>query len=516
MPQEQADEAAQASRLGSHAEASSSAKPKTKAQEHREQQIQKWLLSRAPRKEQSQNQAYPSQQPSEGRSSNLVSPKHRLLNSHNYPCTCIVFSPNGELLATASRDVRIYDVRTGEIKVILDGHGGLVRSIAFTPDGRLLCSGSDDCAALVWSLEHCFALCTPGKIVTLTPPGGPSSSNMPTNEQKAMATLTSNTPQEAAMRENSTTTTTTTSHSFSPMARVVQRVLRRHHKPVLAIATTPDSKYLVTGSADKTVRVWDVCTGYIMATLRGHTGEVSTVAVTPNGRRIVSSGADKVIFVWDFVTGECKRALKGHKGAVSSMAVAPDGHFLVTGSHDKTVRVWDLMNGNELATLSAHSGAFGVLSCAVSSDGTTIMSGGYDNLVKLWDAGSGLALATIQGHRHMVSSVAFSKDCTHLATAGRDDEVRIWNWQQPQVAAEATKSSVAVSEGAGTAGGGGGVAAASKQVSERLRASEIEDARNNRHWAYLFGDNSGKEDEGLGVKPQPFAPSRMGSVARGV
>ncbi|GIL54018.1 hypothetical protein Vafri_9574 [Volvox africanus] len=505
MTQEPVEEATEVSRMASNAEASSSIKTKTKAQEQREQQIQKWLDSRAPKKQGSQGVT---KQEKSGElrqgGSRMVTPKHRLLNSHNYPVACIVFSPNDELLATASRDVRIYDVKTGDIKVILDGHGGLVRSIAFTPDGRLLCSGSDDCAALVWSLEHCFALCVPGKITTLTPPGGPSSTNMPTNEQKAVP-LTSNTPQDAGAKENTTNTT----QNFSPMSRVVQRVLKRHHKPVLSVATTPDSKYLVTGSADKTVRVWDVCTGYIMATLRGHTGEVNTVAVTPNGRRIVSSGADRVIFVWDFVTGECKRALRGHKGPVSCMAVAPDGNFLVTGGHDKTLRVWDLNNGNELATLQAHAGAFGVLSCAVSSDGSTIMSGGYDNLVKLWDATSGLAIATIQGHRHMVSSVAFSSDCTYLASAGRDDEVRTWTWEPPQLTTEGTKSTVA-SE----------TLSNSKRATDRLRTSQLEDAQNNRHWGFMFGDNSGREDEdalqeGLGLRPNQ-APSRAPSLARGV
>ncbi|EFJ40753.1 hypothetical protein VOLCADRAFT_108019 [Volvox carteri f. nagariensis] len=445
MSQDQTEEAARASRAGTHAEASSSFKSKTRAQEQREQQIQ-------------------------------VTPNHRLLNSHNYPVTCVVFSPNNELLATASRDVRIYDAKTGDIKVILDGHGGLVRSISFTPDGRLLCSGSDDCVALVWSLEHCFVLCVPGKITTLTPPGGPSSANLPTNDQKT-TTITGNTPQNAGGKE------ATASQNFSPLSRIVQRVLKRHHKPVLAVATTPDSKYLITGSADKTVRVWDVCTGYIMATLRGHTGEVSTVAVTPNGRRIMSSGADKVIFVWDFVTGECKRALRGHKAPVSCLAVAPDGHFLVSGSHDRTLRVWDLINGNELATLSAHTGAYGVLSCAVSSDGSTIMSGGYDNLVKMWDATSGLALATIQGHRHMVSSVAFSQDSTHLATAGRDDE---------------------------STAAGSDAASNPKHATERLRTSQKEDAQNNRHWAMLFGDNSGREDQDRGGALQ-----RLSSLVRG-
>jgi hypothetical protein len=106
-----------------------------------------------------------------------------------------------------------------------------------------------------------------------------------------------------------------------------------------------------------------------------------------------------------------------------------------------------------------------------------------------------------------VSSVAFSQDCTNLATAGRDDEVRTWAWEQPNLTVEATKSSV-VSESAPPA---------SKRASERIQQQQLEDSRNNRHWAFLCGDGSGKEEDdrsGVGLKPNVL-PSRTPSVARG-
>ncbi|GFR47832.1 hypothetical protein Agub_g9610 [Astrephomene gubernaculifera] len=480
MPQSNHIDRMQASRLRSNAEASSSsANEKTRRRTTQEQATQRWLASRAPLR-----QGQDHHQPQTPEALTLATLKHRLHQGHNYPVTSVAFNPKGDILATASKDIRLYDVTSGRLRVILDGHGGLVRCLSFTPDGRLLCSGSDDCTALVWSLENCLAMCVPGSVPVLTPPGGPSSSNLPTNTEHpsqsllkahsaSSRSLNGGTPSSviaalAAVGDGALSLAN--SLIFDPMSRVVQRVLQRHHKPILSLATTPDSKYLVTGSADKTVRVWDVCTGYCMLTLRGHSGEVTCVALTPNGRRILSGGTDHHVVVWDFATGESRRVLKGHRGPVNCIAVAPDGQWVVTGGFDKQLRFWDLVNGNELAALPAHGGAYGVLSAAVSPDGSTIMSGGYDNLAKLWDAKSGLPLATLTGHRHMVSCVAFSRDCTAIATAARDDEVRLYIWvpgyrpKQPLrpeqrvlrwASISASQSRALLGGGPGGAGGGG-------------------------------------------------------------
>ncbi|KXZ55794.1 hypothetical protein GPECTOR_2g1344 [Gonium pectorale] len=525
--------------------------------------MQRWLNTRA-----AHNPEHQQQRPPACKTESVATLKHKLHNGHNYPVTCVTFSPRGDLLATASRDIRLYDVPTGRLRAILDGHGGLVRCVAFTPDSRLLCSGGDDCSAMVWSLEQCLALAdqTPHAPPTLTPPGGFSSTNLPTNDQRptsqskvaaqadrsmgfgictgagsywshgaqepppspgggpkriiraAGADNVALTAQRSKLRASNSLLSLAggtaasagagPTHGSHPMARVVQQVLRRHHKPVLCLAVTPDSKYLVTGSADATVRVWDVATGYCMETLRGHAKEVNAVAVTPNAKRILSAGADGAVLVWDFTTGERKRTLRGHKGAVSCMAVSPDGTWMVTGGHDKSLRIWDLLNGNQLAAIPAHGGAFGVLGCAVSPDGSTIMSGGYDHLARLWDIGSGLPLASLQGHREMVSAVAFSPDCTTLATAGRDDEVRMWIWVPHYSHSPVAKSTIKWEQ-------------AHPGEARALREGRVlyptpDEQRGNRHWACLFGEQGGRtaEEEEQQAAMAARARARTGSVGR--
>ena len=105
-------------------------------------------------------------------------------------------------------------------------------------------------------------------------------------------------------------------------------------------------RYIVLGSEDKTVRIWDAETGVaLFDPLEGHTYGVASVAFSPDGRRIVSGG-DETVRVWDAETGAALfDPLKGHTAYVTSVAFSPDSRHIVSGSGDKTVRVWDAETG---------------------------------------------------------------------------------------------------------------------------------------------------------------------------
>jgi WD40 repeat protein len=118
--------------------------------------------------------------------------------------------------------------------------------------------------------------------------------------------------------------------------------LRGHESYVWSVAVMPDGSRIVTGSDDKTARIWDAATGRELAQLKGHVGPVSSVAVTPNGSRIVTGSDDKTARVWDMVSNHELARLEGHGGPVRSVAVTPDGSRIVTGSPDNTARIWEI------------------------------------------------------------------------------------------------------------------------------------------------------------------------------
>jgi len=118
------------------------------------------------------------------------------------------------------------------------------------------------------------------------------------------------------------------------------QTLEGHSNWVNAMAYSPYGQHIVSGSSDKTVKVWDAATGKLDKTLDGHSGPVSAVAYSPDGQHIVSGSFDKTVKVWDAATGKLDKTLNGHSDTVMAVAYSPDGQHIVSGSDDKTVKVW--------------------------------------------------------------------------------------------------------------------------------------------------------------------------------
>ncbi|EDR02557.1 uncharacterized protein LACBIDRAFT_393910 [Laccaria bicolor S238N-H82] len=207
-----------------------------------------------------------------------------------------------------------------------------------------------------------------------------------------------------------------------------------HDGAVKSVAFSPDGRHIVSGSDDKTVRVWDAQTGQtVMHPLKGHEDHVTSVAFSPDGRHIISGSDDKTVRVWDAQTGqEVMDPLKGHEFWVKSVAFSPDGRHIVSGSCDKTVRLWDAQTGQSVMhPLKGHHAW--VTSVTFSPDGRYIVSGSCDKTVRVWDAQTGQSVMhPLKGHHGWVASVAFSPDSRHIVSGSCDNTVRVWDAQTGQ------------------------------------------------------------------------------------
>ena len=116
-------------------------------------------------------------------------------------------------------------------------------------------------------------------------------------------------------------------------------VFEGHTGSVNSVAFSQDSKRIVSGSYDQTIRVWDAETGeVVVGPLKGHTDWVTSVAFSQDSKHIVSGSHDKTIQVWDAETGEVVVGpLKGHTDRVTSVTFSQDSKRIVSGSYDQTI-----------------------------------------------------------------------------------------------------------------------------------------------------------------------------------
>src|SRR5262249_44781652 len=134
--------------------------------------------------------------------------------------------------------------------------------------------------------------------------------------------------------------------------------LKGHTETVYAVAYSPDGRYVLTGSLDKTLKLWDAAAGTEIKTFGGQAGHQNLVlaaAFSPDGRMIGSGGSDNTAKIWDTPLKAPLRELV-HRDEVDAVALSPDGTRLAAAGRDGTVKIWNTADGKQLFSLAGHVG----------------------------------------------------------------------------------------------------------------------------------------------------------------
>lgn len=185
-----------------------------------------------------------------------------------------------------------------------------------------------------------------------------------------------------------------------------------------------DDTRIVSGSSDKTIRVWNIRTNapWSVQTLVGHSGTVRCLHL--EGNRLVSGSSDKTIKVWDLSTQDrwssiaCKVTMVGHLDTVRCLQA--DDEKVISGSYDKTLKVWDIRTGECKMKLRGHLAA---VLCVRFSD-TKIVSGSCDKTIKVWNF-DGTCMMTLTGHQNAVTCLQF--DSTRIVSGSLDCNLKFWD-----------------------------------------------------------------------------------------
>lgn len=204
--------------------------------------------------------------------------------------------------------------------------------------------------------------------------------------------------------------------------------LTGHTDCVNSVAISPDSKRIVTGSDDNTVRIWDTVTGAELATLTEHTDDVDLVAFNADGSRIVTGAMHpwgSEAYLRKAVDGRVLAALDKGNLRDGPLLFSPDGLQLVSLSNDGSARLWDAGMGSQVVAIGGSSQRIEYVS--FSPDSKRIATRSSDGVGKVWDAASGRALLTLRGEMTDVRSMSFDPLGIWLTTISRDGLAKLWD-----------------------------------------------------------------------------------------
>jgi WD40 repeat protein len=203
------------------------------------------------------------------------------------------------------------------------------------------------------------------------------------------------------------------------------RTLEGHHSGIKSIVTFDGG--FISGSGDKTIKIWDLKTLTCIATLQGHTRPVESLAIF-NGK-LISGSYDNTISIWDLNTRTCIAVLEGHTAPVTSLAIS-NGR-LISGSRNNTIKIWDLNTYLPIctATLEGHRDPSGSLIIVDDGRLISVCSNEYDNenSIKIWDLSTEppTCIATLEGHTDSVTSLVSSDG--RLISGSDDKTIKIWD-----------------------------------------------------------------------------------------
>jgi WD40 repeat protein len=198
-----------------------------------------------------------------------------------------------------------------------------------------------------------------------------------------------------------------------------------HGDWVSSVTMTLDGRHGLSGSADRTVKYWDLSSGQCLQSLQGHTEWVTTVCLSADGQKVLSGSADKTLKLWDLATGQCLQTLSGHTNWVLAACLSEDNEYALSAGGDCCLRFWDLATGTCLREFGEHGGP--VLCLAWSPDGRYALSGGRDKILRLWDVASGQCRRTFSGHGDKVHAVALSKHQRYALSGSADRTLKLWD-----------------------------------------------------------------------------------------
>lgn len=342
------------------------------------------------------------------------------------PIKPIAFSPDGRFLAVGADDgiLRIVEVETGKVTYTSPTRNGRIEKIAYSPNGKMIAVGDSNSQVAIYAPAQQTPLIMNvqgsdyGEIrdVEFTTDGG---SVFASGQDPKVHLI-------AGLKPDGTSGGASTTRL---------REYTGHTKAVNALAVTPDGSLLITGSEDKTVRVWEVISTKQIRAFQGHQSGIIAVAVRGDGKQIASGSDDGAIRLWDLNIIDEHRSLSEATDSLWAVAYSPDGKWLAAAGSDKTIRVYNTETSKLEAKLAGAKSP--ITSLAFFPDSNRLAAAGGDRVVAVWDVAKAKQIAELPGHESAILAVAVASDGKWIVSGSADRTIRafspdggkaLWTW----------------------------------------------------------------------------------------
>lgn len=225
----------------------------------------------------------------------------RTLYGHDHSVSSVAVIPNTDIIVSASRDktIKLWEMASGYCVKTLVGHLEWVRSVSPSEDGKLLASCSNDQTARIWDVQK-----------------GETKMDFRGHDHVVECAI------------------------FLPVVSYpfIWEWFEANVKSNKDQAVP--GQYLLTGSRDKTIKLWDTGSGQLLSTLVGHDNWVRGLVVHPSGKYLVSASDDKTMKIWDLKTGRCVKTIEAHSHFVTCLSYCNTTPLVATGSVDQSLKIW--------------------------------------------------------------------------------------------------------------------------------------------------------------------------------
>jgi len=355
---------------------------------------------------------------------------------HGGEVSKVLFSPNSQIIATISSDqnVTVWNTKGDKIKTFQ--HDGRPSSLVFSPDGQMIATVSGDRKAVIWRIdteEPKILNYTQVMDVKFSPDGkkfiystllGTKLSSIEGKEITSLFPYYIPSTQTCFSHDGKIIATgnfrDNTIKLWSSEGQLL-KVLTGHKTVVSSINFSSNGNTFVSTDLNGVVKLWSA--GGDKSTTLLHDAPVllQTVKFSPDSQIIITADKNKIIKLWRW-NGQLLKTLTGHQATINAVSFSPDGQTIATASNDNTVKLWS-RDGKELKTLYHN---YAVLDVSFKADGKTIVTIDKNQTVKFWNHHI-LNLKTLEGHKESVNLVTFSPDGKTIATASYDTTVKLWS-----------------------------------------------------------------------------------------